>query len=200
MKCEDLELFFKGDRDYLHGTTLFDSVMKWITDTYQNKTITKVDASFHHLVQRQVSLYDTPVEDDDKPVGIFSFIVDGERKKLYLYETDTPVRDRIAFSEEQISEQIQIDFSKQQATLHPLQGFSNIEHWVFMTKELHYKLYPELDGKWLFVRAQFPIYQQEMLPAQELVVRVLSNFQNKLTRSGLFVNDQKAGEIYFSLI
>jgi hypothetical protein len=199
MKYKDLELCFKGDRDYLHGTTLFDSVMEWIIDTYQDKTITKLDASFHHLVHRQVALYDTPVEEDES-VGIFSFFVDGERKKIFLHETDTPVRVRIACSEEQIREEIVIDFSKQQATLHQLQGFSDMELWVFMIKELHYNIYPDLEGKWLFVRAQFPAYGQQIHPVQKLVVRVLSNFQNKLTRSGLFVNDDKVGEIYFSLI
>lgn len=199
MKCVDLDLSFKGDRDYLHGTSLYDGVMAWIVNAYGERPITELDVSYHRLARTQVAIYSALRGNQEEPLGVLSFSSEGRRRKLFLYETGQPVTVRSDCGEDQICSQVVVDNDQQKATMSPLPGFTDIELWVFMIKRLHHEIFPDLPGKWLFVRARFPIYIEQLMHDKPFVVQLLSNFQNKLTRSALFVGNDFVGEIYFSL-
>jgi hypothetical protein len=70
---------------------------------------------------------------------------------------------------------------------------------VAMTKAMHQKVFPQLKGKWLFVRGRFPQFVQHS-PAKERSLVIAASFNDKLTRSETFLDGVKSGEIYFSIV
>jgi hypothetical protein len=68
-----------------------------------------------------------------------------------------------------------------------------------MVKALHLALYPDLVGKWLYVRGKFDRYQDVYEPPARHQVVVQANFNSKMTRTAVLVDGQKVGDIFFSL-
>ena len=46
-----LDLDFKGGRDYLHGTDIFNQTLSWLTQSLPDAPIENIDFSFHHLAR-----------------------------------------------------------------------------------------------------------------------------------------------------
>jgi len=68
-----------------------------------------------------------------------------------------------------------------------------------MNKALVEQLYSEVEGKWYFTRLQLG-NNISMSDVSSLKLDLKSNFQFKLTKSAIIVNDIEVGFIYFSLI
>jgi hypothetical protein len=135
-----------------------------------------------------------------EPVARLSCRIAGTRKKFFLIEDGRAILERYDYVEERIVAVTDIQVTAASATSAIAMPFSDIERWVAMVKALHYALYPEMNGKWLFVRGKFDSYPGTYgLTEINQQVRVESNFNNKLTRSALLVGGAKLGDIFFSL-
>lgn len=190
------ELKFKGGREYLHGTDIFNETLAWLGS--QGKEIRDIDFAFHRLATHQI---EAMLGDSEgiEPAAVCSFTSNGVRERVSLVETDQVVAERYPYPEDEIVREMEFDIGDRLGVLRGTTTYSDIEVWVAMTKALHYKVFPQFKGKWLFVRGRFPHYACHS-EAQERTLTIAALFNDKLTRSEALLDGVKVGEIYFSII
>ncbi len=199
MSYKILSLRYKGDRDYLHGTDIFDQTLKWLVD--ENVSFKDIDFSFHRLARRQLQIVPGQLPEQTVPIAACTFVSDKKRSKIHLIETDDAITERYPYPEDEFIREMKIELATRSGRLCRDLPFSNIEIWVAMTKVLHYNVFPNLSGKWLFVRGRFPNYTSTSTSkAGEHTVAIVSSFNDRLTRSEVCLDGLKIGEIYFSIV
>jgi hypothetical protein len=124
---------------------------------------------------------------------------DGEPLGAITDRNADGVAERVEYAEEEIVASMDIQVATATATSVGALPYSSIERWVSMVKALHLALYPDLVGKWLYVRGKFDHYQDVYEPAARHQVVVQANFNSKMTRTAVLVDGQKVGDIFFSL-
>lgn len=191
-----LTLEYKGTRDYLHGTDIFNNTVDWLKD--QGSIIKDIDFSFHRLARHQLQAISGSLPETTEPVAVCAFTIDGSRERIQLIETDQEVTGRYPYPEDELVSGMEIDLGAQRGELRGEVAYSDIEVWVAMTKALHYKVFPHLQGKWLFVRGRFPQFAYKT-KAETRTMVIAASFNDKLTRSEAFLDGVKVGEIFFSI-
>ncbi|MEW6133717.1 MAG: hypothetical protein AB1591_11235 [Pseudomonadota bacterium] len=188
---------YKGSRDYIHGTDIFNETLAWLSG--RKGEVRDIDFTFHRVAAKQLKLVPGPLPEGVEPVAACAFKSAEGREKAYLVETEQAVAGRYPYDEDEIVGAMAFDLDGRKATLRAQTGYSDIEVWVAMTKALHYKVFPQLEGKWLFVRGRFPAYERHTA-AQERVLAIAASFNDKLTRSEAWQDGVKVGEIFFSIV
>lgn len=196
LKSKQLKLQFKGDRNYLHGSDIYNETLTWLQLNRGN--VQSIDFSFHLTTSRQLCAIIGVLPEGIHPVAICFFTANGVREQLYVVETEFDVIGRYHYPEEEIAKQIEIDLSTRQCVLLGDVAYTDIELWVTMAKTLHYKIFPLQSGKWWFVRGRYPRYESRSQNLKRTLC-IVSNFNNKLTRSEVYLDDLIAGEIYFAI-
>lgn len=194
-----LHLRFKGNRDYLQGPDILDATIAVLDAEYGATALSEIDFSFHRMARRTLTVSDEHYPELGDPVAECAYSIEEDRRKVFLYETAESVMERYPYDEDLICHDFQINQEDQSGVLIGSPAFSAIEIWVALTKDLHQKALPEIKGKWLFVRGRFPGYSKNA-KVGERRLKIVSNFQNKMTRTELFADGVKAGEIFFSVI
>jgi hypothetical protein len=194
-----LNIQFKGERNYLHGTDMFNATLEYLSTQDSSKEVTDIEFSFHQLAHSALDLYNEMQANHGKPVAECSYSIKGVPGKVYLYESGDVVSGRYPYDESQICRNFIIQTDKATGSVVGEFRFSEIEVWVALTKALHLGVLSEVKGKWLFVRGKFPGSIQN-LGTGERTLRIISNFQNRLTKTLLFRGGVKVGEIFFSII
>lgn len=192
-----LALQYKGDRNYLHGTDLFNETLTWLGS--EKGELKDIDFAFHRLATRQLMARVGAAPEGIEPMAVCTYTSGGVREKAYLTETDQAVSGRYPYPEDEIVSRMEIDLAARRGVLRGDTGYSDIETWVAMTKALHYKVFTQLQGKWLFVRGRFPQYVRHAR-ADERTLVIAASFNDKLTRSEALLEGVKVGEIYFSIV
>lgn len=188
---------FKGERNYIHGTDIYNETLAWLIS--QRHDVGSIDFSFHHIASRQlVGILDT-LPEGIEPVAICSFTSREGRNRLYVVETADPVTGRYSYPEDKIVSQMKLDLNARRCVLLGGVIYSDIEVWVAMTKAIHYEAFPNLGGKWIFARWRSTQYVRRSI-ALKRELHIASIFNNKLTRSEVFLDGQKAGEVYFVIV
>ena len=193
------ELAFKGKRDYLHGTDVFNQTLFWLQDALPHAPIEDIDFSFHHLAHHQVGVRIGTPPTGQSAYSVCAFTQAGRREKAYLVETDRPVTGRYPYAEDEIVAPMQIDLATRRGVLLGSVAYTDIEVWVAMTKALHQAVFPQAPGKWLFVRGRFPTYTRRS-GARQRTLAIAANLRDRLTRSEAFLDGRKVGEIFFSMV
>lgn len=192
-----LDLKFKGDRNYLQGPDIFNDTLSWLYS--QRGEILDIDFSFHHQAFHQLKVILGDLPESVKPVAVCSFSSSGRREKAYLIETNKIIKVRYPYSEEDIASRLKINLDKRSGVLCGETSFSEIETLVAMGKVLHQHVFPELKGKWLFVRARLRSYDK-YFDSKDRALVIAATFNNQLTRCEIFYEGNKGGEIYSSII
>lgn len=196
MQRQLLQLKFKGSRTYVHGTDMFNQTLEWISSTHND--IRDIDFAFHRLASRQLEAVAGAVPEGVQPVALCTYTRGAARDRAYLVETDVEVTDRYPYPEDQIVEAMAIDEAARRGVLREDSGYTDIEVWVAMTKALHIACFPELRGKWLFVRGRFAEYARRS--SGERTIAIASVFSAKLTRTEASIDGRKVGDIFFSMV
>jgi len=189
----DLEFCFKGSRNYVHGTDIYTKILE-----LQNSDMKKIDIAFHSITLHNMTFFPLKPAVDDIKVT-FRCIDDGQKIILFGVENNKNVDCRYEYKEEKIVEKSTVISSEESILLKTSTEYSFIEHIVAMNKALLENLYPDINGKWYFTRLQVkePV---NMPDVSSLKLILKSNFQFKLTKSAIIVNEVEVGFIYFSLI
>lgn len=194
-----LDLAFKGGRDYLHGTDIFNQTLSWLTQALPGAPIEAIDFSFHHLARQRIRAVLGQPPAGVEPFSVCAFTQAGQRQKVYLSETDQPVTGRYPYPEDDLVAPMTFDLVVREGRLSGPVAYSDIEVWVAMTKALHYHVFPQYSGKWLFVRGRFPSFS-EQAAVNDRLLRIAASFNDRLTRSEVILDGHKFGEIYFSIV
>jgi hypothetical protein len=196
-QVKQFEFRYKGDRGYIHGTDILNQTTEWLASIRPD--ISDIDIAFHKLAVRQLRGIATIPGDGVDPVAVCSYTTGGERARVSLLEIDQAVLGRYPYQEDDIVKEMKIDLTKRQGVLNGDTHYSDIEVFVAMTKTLHYKVFQQLPGKWLFVRGRFPWALKNSM-ANERTITIAASFNDKLTRSAAMMDGVKVGEIYFLIV
>lgn len=195
LPLEDIR--FKGDRDYLHGTDILHSAVHALSGKRSPDAIDDIDIVFHALARTGLTLCVT-APPGCEPKARLSCSIEGIRRKLLLVEDGRRIPGRHPYPEDQIVAATIFDITSATASSSAPLPFTNIERWIAMIKALHHVVYPDAQGKWLFVRAKLVEYPDALPDRAEHHVGIRSDFGGKLTRSALTVDGRSIGDIFFA--
>jgi hypothetical protein len=192
-----MDLKFKGARDYLHGTDIYDGTMQVLQRIAPEFAHGRLRMVIHEFAHRQCDLVCTtgavpcPRPDDAR----IEFWLSGG-VSAWLTETSRPVTRRQPYPEDEIVAVSKIDGQTIQACGVP--PFSPIEMIVTLTKELHLALRGR-NKRWAFTRLEL----ERPLAAGDPVglrIELLQSLGNRLTRCAVRSAGEPLGHIFFSAV
>ena len=201
MKVVNLNLPYKGDRDYLHGTDMYAETVRVLNSVEPEALTGKCRLVIHNVARHQCQLlytflYDTAKRPENL-IAEFNFISDAGNLVTWLVETSEAITERIPYPESQITEKCII--SGRSIRLTSKTRFSAIEELVAMNKLIHVTKYPPGESGWYFTRMDL----DRLLTVNDvgnLQVTLQQNLNNRFTRSEVISHDQIIGHIYFSMV
>lgn len=201
MKEFNINFQFKAQRDYVHGTDLFNKSMEFLSgEGFVN--IKNIDMKIHSILRshcngvlfkekENVNLRDYPF--------ILTFNINKEKFELALKSNSEKIFDRYTYEEQDIVDLCNVDVNNESILLTSRIGYSNIEKIVAMNKALLESLFNQVKGKWYFVRLQLKeAFEKKDFEFYE--IKLVKNLNFKLTKSEILLEDKVIGYIYFSLI
>jgi len=188
---------YKGSRDYIHGTDMFNHFMSM----FPGKEISHIRFSVHDFV-RDVSSHvykSTCKKDIDELSGVSTrcqLEANGEPYWIGLKPVaDDALEGRYEYDEDSLVQQCALD--GEVLTLDGLSPYTFIETVVAMNKHLLQSLFPDAGGKWVFTRIDLPAHVQM---TSKLSVKFKHNMNFRLLKSDILVEGEKVGDLYFSLV
>lgn len=196
-----LRLAYKGDRDYLQGTEIYNAVTRIIGGSNPGIVFNRIKMVFHKIARNQCRLtYGNHLVLEQMPKDInveVIFISPSSHIIGWLVETDEPVIERIPYPEEDIVKQTSIEGNI--ITIEGEVQFTPIEILVAMTKHLHVSLYPIKAGRWIITRLELNRLLT-IFDAPKFKVEIEKNLNNRLTKGSIHSGEEMLGYIYFSLV
>jgi hypothetical protein len=195
--CVPVEFRFKGDRDYIQGTDLFDALV----GTHPADTLRNIRFTIHGFVRTpHVDVYDAPSREalarvqDVKARAVYER--GGAPHWLALVESSrSGAAGRYAYREERVTNLCSIDGHA--IALDGASPFTFIETIVAMNKHMHQKRFGDAPGKWIFTGIDLA----RGCDAREgLELRLGPDPNLRLTRARILHLGQDIGSLFFSLI
>lgn len=200
MKTTNFYFKFKENRDYVHGTDLFNNSIKFLR-LNNLSDINKIDMNFHSIIRNQTNEFLYKKENiPDKTDYAFSlkFSCDEQTYFLLLNENQEKVTERYRYPESDITDLSEINPELQQITLTKEIDYTNIEKIVALNKALLENLFSDVQGKWYFSRLKLDtIFHKDAYSIYQITLKRNLNF--KLTKSEIKLDGENVGYIYFSL-
>lgn len=197
MKELNLDFCFKGNRNYIHGTDIYNNVSQYLDNN--EIQISTIDLSFHGVAKTNLKISDSRPFDDSFVKFVFKY-TDKTESKIVLYgiENDKKVECRYEYPEDDICSLSELNLEKQEVTLKKDSSFTFIENTVAINKYLLDNIFSDVKGKWYFTRLQIRQIPKNTIYPLKLVFK--ANFNFKLTKTEILINDESIGFIYFSLV
>jgi len=200
-----LDMPFKGSRDYLHGTDMFNIVTKTLKDMFPTRAVegSNFFLNIHAIARHQCDMHlvENSSDPETKPPGtiVAQFGVQSPEAGIqgWLTETGRPVERRVPYQEETIEAASSM---AGRSIVHAGKSpYTPVEVLVALTKVLHSALYPPSRGRWMLTKLEIGA-----LPLSATIegmrVELLHNLNNRITKSAFFSGSDLSGHIYFSLV
>ncbi len=201
MKKFDLEFCFKGDRTYVQGPDILDAVLKVLESNFDIKKIIDIKYSAHNMLHSNAHLIITENFQADSYSTIKSMVtfrIDHKKYYAIVTESDKKIECSNPYTEEIVRNNATIDGSK--IVFKNILDDSLSEIIVSMNKYFLQKTITK-DAKWIVTKIEYKNFMDLNSVKESLVELTLTNnFNNKLTKSTIKVNDKDIGYLYFSLI
>lgn len=199
MEVKDIEFQFKGERNYIHGTDMFNIMLD--ASSIRNE-ISNIRFTVHDFVHTPLcTLYRTSIKSELNEVADIrarcQFDINGVTYWLGLIHntSDSCVAGRYSYDEAEIVSLC--DFKGEQTKIKGQSPFTFIETVVAMNKYMHEKLFQGVSGKWIFTRIDL---YSNCNARDKLELRFRHNMNYRLTKTDVLVDGVKVGDIYFSLV
>lgn len=190
-----LNICFKGERTYLHGTDIYNEVTKHLSDDMRKGDF---ELSFHELIHTDVELSDTKPQDKAALKFVCKYVSrDNRRQMLFGVTTDTPVNCRVEYCEDKIRSRATLRPDIKEIVLATPSPYSFIENATALNKYLLEELFPAVAGKWYLTRIQIKRMPGDIYPLR-LVLK--ENFNFMLLKTEMTINGELIGFLYFSLV
>ena len=192
---------FKGDRDYVHGTDLYQTLTGHLF-AHGMTALEDIDMTIHQISRTNLA-GDLAPSLPEQPLGkvavAFKFVHQHQPYRIALSENGEPIKERYPYSEDEIGKVCRIDAGAKSIHCGQETQYSNIEALVAMNKLLLKTLFPAAPGKWYFTRLQLrqPVNAP---PWKSIELDFLSHFNFKLTKTRIRADGAEAGYVYFSLV
>lgn len=192
---------FKGNRSYVAGTDIYDSMLMTVLETFSEYP-TSISGSFHNLLNYNgvFSIHDNIKEIENKEFhAVFNVKLKDAVFFVTLLSTDKNISSNSEYNEDRILKVMHFKENVGQMIIND--KYSYMEQIVAMTKKLHFNIFPKADGKWLFTKILITdIIDPKEFKDKKLTVSVDRNLHYKLTQNSIFLDNQKIGNIWFSLV
>ncbi len=197
MSATALNLCFKGNRSYLHGTDLFNRMSEH-GERFVGGPLTRLRFAVHRPMAHAVEAIfaDEGELTGAQPGAVLAFHASGKRWQLVARETTVPVQCRNPYDEEQIVEACTFDEGAKAIRLTVALPFSDIELWVAANKALLDRWFGGATG-WWFVRAEVDRYTNHTV-YKEVTLSVVHSFNQRLIKSAVTIDSVIRGHIFFA--
>ena len=200
MNSKLIKFRFKGDRNYVQGPDIFNEILNYIHETLNFNFNFIIDVSFHKIVNKHLILNHYVGDLFVRPLDASVAAKVNFKNDIHwfiLKESDENIVCRYEYNEEKFITTCKIYTEQKLISCIEESPFTFIETIVAMNKALHLSIYPDIVGKWLFVRGQLTKF--EKFDCNDLKIRLVSNLNNKFTKSEVICNEKSVGFVYFSL-
>lgn len=198
MKVKQIEFLFKGKRNYIHGSDIFNTIIS----TYSGNIISNIRFTLHDFVRTpfcQLHLADNKntLNTIQNIRARFQYDENGITHWLALTEAtdDKTSTGRYDYDEDQLISLYRM--GNESIFLTEQSPFTFIETILAMNKYMHQQLFPEAIGKWIFTRIDLDTRYDER---KNLALHFKHNMNYRLTKCDIMVNGNKVGDLYFSLV
>lgn len=184
----------KGSRDYVHGTSIFDELVRSLPSLGLEES--QVDLAFHRMIYDSICRVE--IRDaipGDSVVAKFTTI-QGDQVVVCLNGAESDnVAERVPYDEETLARQASIQNGSICSAV--VDGYSDVEHMVALCKRLHLEHYQGEAKRWVFSRYRgiIPLHLDG-----DVRITIVKSIGARLTCSEVFTAGRKLGEIYFSCI
>lgn len=195
-----LDLAFRGDRNYLHGTDVYESLTRLPELVLKGRSL---GITFHARVHHQLDLVflekgDLSRRSDPAFRGEVRIGSGPEMVQAALMESRRPVTAWRPCNEQAVADQGEVDVEGRKATLKaPAEG-SAIEQVVFLNKKLHLESLPQLGSKWLFARLELDT-PLDFSAEGVLTLHLSQVVGDRFTRTDIRRDGWPVGTLFFSL-
>lgn len=187
------DLRFKGERTYIHGTDLFQSITQVLN--IGNSGYLK-DVSFRSFANKQcIALFCAPDSSDTEIIcqGRWHDNEKNSDVRFWVVEQGAPISERYEFDEEALCSGA--EFTESLIINKFNSEFSMIENIVALTKKFHNKKLPLFKGKWVFGQ----IFLNQRLPnsSSQIQIENYQNIKDRFSRNRIVLDEKSVGEIRF---
>ena len=177
---------FRGERDYLHSTTVFDFLLQ------HDSAPETIEFVFHEMTSRQCECL--PAQDSESPnAHVATYRSAG--LTCFLYESDAPITLRYTCNEKSILERVAIAQSTTTFDFPPVEGATYIESVVAAYKDLLLRSVAEFSGKPIFGRMNLRYVPTE----GNCQVRHRRVMGGKFFQADLAHQEQSIGQLYYGV-
>ncbi|WP_313698726.1 hypothetical protein [Achromobacter sp.] len=200
MNDRKLKLVFKGARNYVHGTTMFDETVRLLAEAGYNQ-LADIKFVIHEMTSVNLRLVVEEYHDiaAANSVAIMRFTAGGQAMQARIVSDDGAPAARVPYDEARIESCCQIDTTTRDIRLsRDISGFSQIEVLVSMNKALHLAVLEKpAQTSWVFCRWDGFAWP---LPADlsGVTIRLKQTLGTRLTRADVALGQETLGQIYFS--
>lgn len=201
LETHSLDMAFRGSRDYLQGADIYDQVLAKLG---QQLPEGPVMVQYHSFLRTQLDLLGpvndvTPWRAFPNYRGEIRFGAQNEATSIILMASERPITERSSCNEDEVVRTASVDVESRTATL-PFPGVATtMEMIVFLNKQLHFKVLPQVKEKWLFVKLEL----SRRLPEKgerELKLEMKQVLGSRFTRVMIVIDDQCFGYITFATL
>jgi hypothetical protein len=190
---------FKGNRNYIHGTDMFDSILTNVR-SYFNIYPDEIKGSFHRQLKSEgiLRIYNNHENIETKVIcANFSIIINRDIYQVIFTTCKTPVFSSYDYDENKIFDQINVHDKEAGMTLKS--NYTYIEQIVAITKKLHLICYSSGSKNWLFTKIHIKdSIDPSIFPGRILLIKEEKNFHHRLTQNVILLDNKFIGRIWFS--
>jgi len=201
MRREQLKFRFKGDRNYIQGGDMYNELVRTVGIFYDTSEFSLFRLKLYRFCSQQCEILIG--ESDDLELSPDRLVADvlGKRGDFniygYVFELSEPITDRYSYDEDRVFSVCSI--AENEIRVNDECGYSAADVSVTMTKLLHNTLYPVNERRWIVTQFDLTrVFSNE--DAGNLRIVLQHNFNDRLTKSAIFVDREQIGFIYFSAI
>jgi len=191
-----LDLSYKGERNYLHGSDFFNSMSDLAG------VLTGEPGYIEKLVFRKFAVHACAISndsdvDDSTVIGSLRFksLVSQTHSDWQIIETAQEVTGRYAFDEDELVTQAEINIQARSAVLPQPTRFTPIEEVIALTKRLNYEISAPRHGKWVF--GQLDMKRPLLRPYDRLELHMRNLIQDRFSVNDIILNGEHVGTIRF---
>ena len=201
METKNLNFHYRGTRNYVHGSDIYNQVSTLIKSVILGSSWGRFKIVFHEISRNQCHfVYEIGTDSLIKPENgkvEFSFVSDSGKIGGWMVEGEKPVIQKDAYDEEIIFNKCSV--VDKTISIKGKTPYTPIEVLIAMNKQLHLSLFADVKEKWLFARLEL-VRLLEKPDDECFKIELINNLQYKLTKSRIWVNDNIIGSIYYSLV
>jgi hypothetical protein len=196
----DLTFQYKGARDYVHGTDIYNLSVEALKKLGYSDLI-GFDMSFHKVIEGNLrcEIFEgKSISSSEDLAVLIRFRNNNTDYVLSMRENGEPIEGRYPYPEDEICQAGVIDFEARSIKLTHFSGHTIIEKIVALNKHLLSQLFKEELGKWYFGKLQLD-KDISVLDIDNFQIKLERNIGVKFTKSTIILNGEQVGSIFFSM-